>query len=157
MKKLVIFYSKSGTTKKVGEEIADALKADTEEIIDLRNRSGPIGYLTAGRDAMKNIKTEIKELKNNPTKYDIIIIGTPIWGWTVTPAIRTLLSLYKTKKVAFFCTMGGSGHEKAFAEMEKLSSKPVATMHIKTAEMKDGSYKDKVKEFVGIIRKGKAR
>ena len=57
MKTLVVLYSRTGTTKKVGEEIAAALKADVEEIIDTKKRSGPIGYVQAGRDAMKKKKS----------------------------------------------------------------------------------------------------
>ena len=50
-KTLVAYYSRTGTTKKVGEAIAKALKADIDEIIDLKKRSGAIGWVVSGKDA----------------------------------------------------------------------------------------------------------
>ena len=48
--------------------------------------------------------------------------------------------------------MGGSGDRKAFEEMQKELSKPVATMALKTKEVDDDSYKDKLKEFVSKLK-----
>ncbi|MFH2027554.1 MAG: hypothetical protein ABIJ08_00305 [Nanoarchaeota archaeon] len=88
MKTLITYYSRTGTTRKVANEIAVQLGCDTDEIIDKTKRSGPLGYITSGRDAMKKSLTEI-ETKKDPSQYDLVIIGTPIWAWTMAPAIRT--------------------------------------------------------------------
>jgi len=48
MKILVVFYSRSGRTKKIAEAISDILKCDKEEIFDLKNRKGIPGFLSAG-------------------------------------------------------------------------------------------------------------
>ncbi|MFH1248895.1 MAG: NAD(P)H-dependent oxidoreductase [archaeon] len=85
MKTLVVYYSRTGTTKKVASEIASILKCGIEEIIDLKNRSGPIGWINAGRDGMKKILSDISRIKKNPADYDLVIIGTPIWGGNVSP------------------------------------------------------------------------
>ena len=39
-KTLVLYYSRTGTTKKLATFIGDVLGADVEEIIDTKNRSG---------------------------------------------------------------------------------------------------------------------
>ena len=67
MKILVAFYSKTGKTKKVALGIAKQLKADIDEIADLKNRRGIIGWIIAGRDAFRGLLTEIK-FKKNPSK-----------------------------------------------------------------------------------------
>ena len=54
MKPLVVFYSRTGTTKKVGEALADLLQCDSEELIDTKKRKGPLGFLRSGRDATRN-------------------------------------------------------------------------------------------------------
>lgn len=41
MKILIVFYSRTGTTRKVAHELQKSLKADIEELFD-KNRSGPI-------------------------------------------------------------------------------------------------------------------
>jgi flavodoxin len=128
-KTLVAYYSKTGNTKKVGEKICRFLKTDIEQIIDKTERSGIKGWLIGGRDAIKKKYTKII-FKKNPSKYELVIIGTPTWAWTLTPAIRTYLKKNKKiKKVAFFCTNGGAPG-KTFAEMEKLSKKPIAVLSI---------------------------
>jgi hypothetical protein len=45
--------------------------------------------------------------------------------------------------------MGGMGDEKAFSEMSRICGKDaVATLAIKEKELKDGSYKGRIKDFV---------
>jgi len=65
MKTLVVYYSRTGTTKTVGKAIAKELKADSDEIIDLKNRLGPVNYIIAGKDATLRKLTKIK-VKRNP-------------------------------------------------------------------------------------------
>lgn len=151
MKTLIVYYSRTGTTKKVAEMLARKLEADTEEIKDTVNRSGVIGYLKSGRDAMKRSLTVLETVIKNPADYDLVIIGTPLWANNMTPSIRTYLTgqKEKLKEAAFFCTMGGLKSEKAFSEMEDVSGKkPVAVMPISTKEVVKGEYEKKVDEYV---------
>jgi flavodoxin len=89
MKKLVVFYSRTGTTKKIAQEIARKINADIEEIADLKNRKGILNWILAGRDGMKGSLTKVNYSKD-PGKYDLIIAGTPVWV-NMVPAIRTYL------------------------------------------------------------------
>jgi len=153
-KTLVVFYSRTGNTKKVAEEIANALKCDIEEIIDTKDRSGASGYLASGRDAMKKKLTGIKEIKNDPSQYDLIILGTPVWAAKMSTPVRTYISQNKEKlkNVAFFCTMGGSGDVKTFVDMEEATGKkPAATMTVLAKEIKKAEYKAKVEKFVKAL------
>lgn len=59
MKTLVVFYSRTGNTKKMAKILAKELHADIDEIVDLKNRKGILGYIFSGRDAMKQLKTKI--------------------------------------------------------------------------------------------------
>jgi flavodoxin len=47
MKTLVVYYSRTGKTRFVAERVASELKADIEEVVDLKNRSGRFGFLKA--------------------------------------------------------------------------------------------------------------
>jgi len=155
MKILVIFYSRSGRTKKVAEAISDILKCDKEEIFDTKNRKGIPGFLSAGTDANLRRLTAIKEIKNNPSLYDLLIIGTPIWSSNISTPIRTYLSLYKEdfKKIAFFCTRLGSDAEKVFADMKNLSQKtPIALLELTSREVARDQYMQKVKEFIKNLK-----
>ena len=155
MKILVVFYSRSGKTKKVAGKISELLKCEIEEIIDMKNRKGIPGFLSAGTDANLRKLTAIKEIKNNPSLYDLVIVGTPIWSSNISTPIRTYLSLYKEdfKKVAFFCTRLGSDSEKVFNDMKSLSQKtPLALLELTSREVTRDQYMQKVKEFIKNLK-----
>ncbi len=155
MKILVIFYSRSGKTKKIAEAISEILKCDKEEIFDIKNREGIVGFLSAGSDANLRRLTAIKEIKNNPSLYDLVIIGTPIWSSNISTPIRTYLFSYKEefKKVAFFCTRLGSDAEKVFADMKNLSQKiPITLLALTSREVARDQYMQKVKEFIKNLK-----
>ena len=58
-KVLVVYYSRTGTTEKIGGLIASAVKADVEKLADKKDRSGVWGYLVGGKDAGFDNETEI--------------------------------------------------------------------------------------------------
>ena len=151
MKALVVYYSRTGTTKKVGEVIAKQLKADSEEILDVKSRLGPIGWLRSGREGKGKKLAEIKPVKKDPSKYDLVLIGTPNWAANMSSPVRTYLSKHKFKKTAYFLTGGGTPGN-VFNEMEILSGKPVATLAVTAKEVAQNAYSDKVKEFVARLK-----
>ncbi|HNW81252.1 MAG TPA: flavodoxin [bacterium] len=136
---LVVYYSNSGITEKVGGLLAVALEADQEKLIDKKDRKGIWNYLVAAKDAIMKNETEIDTPAHDPSKYDLIIIGTPIWAAKMTPAVRTYINKYKSKfkKVAFFTTSGGTTFDKTIPEMEEISGKK--------AVLKNGFFEKEVK------------
>ncbi len=109
MKSLVVYYTRTGKTKFVAQEIAAQLGAEIEEIVDQKKRGGKIGWIMAGKDASRKSLTEIAQTTKAPQDYDIIVIGTPIWAWSPTPAVRTYIKQNKLsgKRVALFYTSDG--------------------------------------------------
>jgi flavodoxin len=155
MQALVVFYSRTGHTKKVGEELAKALSGDVEEIVDTTNRAGPIGFLISGREASGKKLAKLQPVKKDPATYDIVVIGTPVWASNMSSPVRTYITENKAKfkNVAFFCTEGSKGAETAFAEMEEIiGKKPKTTLTVTVADLKSGSDADKVKKFAGEIK-----
>ncbi|MCM8822340.1 MAG: hypothetical protein NC831_05950 [Candidatus Omnitrophica bacterium] len=150
---LVVYYSRTGTTKKIAKEIAEFLSCDFEEIFDKKDRSGIKGFMAGGRDAMRRELTEINEIQKDPMNYDIVIIGTPVWAANMAPAIRTYIARNKEKikNVAFFCTTGGTGIDKTLIEMEVLcGKKPIATFAATASQVKKNTYQG-FKEFIEKI------
>ncbi len=155
MKTLVTYYSRDGHTKAVAQEIAQALEADIEEIVDRKNRLGFRNWFLAGRDAWRKKLTEIGPLKQDPARFDLVVIGTPIWAWNMAPAVRTYLSQNKgkIKSAAFFCTQGGSGGQKTFGYMkELLGLKPRAVLELNAKELTGPDGERKIAEFVSKLK-----
>lgn len=155
MKSLVVFYSRTGNTKKVAETIAEQLDADMEKLIDMKKRAGIIGWLRSGWDAIREKTTDLRVTKYSPQEYELILLGTPVWANKITPALRTYILEKKDafKRVAFFCTEGSSDADDVFSSLENLCEKqPISTKEILAKEVKKGLYKDKVGKFVQDIQ-----
>jgi len=155
MKSLIAFYSRKGTTKKIAELIGKELDADIEELIDLNKRTGfIIGFLKCGLAATKEKLTDLKETEKDPSLYDLVILGTPIWNKRMTPAIRTYIhnNKGKFKKVAFFCTYGGRGSEELFNSIEELIGiGPISTLDVTKKEIKKNLHLKKLQEFISKL------
>jgi flavodoxin len=107
VKSLVVYYTRTGNAKFIAETVAAELGSDIEEIVDLKKRAGKLGWISAGKDATQGKETQIAPTKLVPADYDLIVIGTPIWAWRPTPAIRTYIAKndLSGKKVALFFAM----------------------------------------------------
>jgi len=109
LKSLVVYYTRTGNARFAAETIAAEIGADVEEIVDMKNRSGKLAYLTGGSDARRGKETEIAPTKKSPADYDLLIVGTPVWASRPSPAVTTYLKKNNLagKKVALFFTQGG--------------------------------------------------
>ena len=155
MKTLILYYSRTGTTKKVAEKLASILGADIESVVDNVNRSGIRGYMISGRDAIKKTLIKINPISHNISDYDLVIIGTPVWAWTMSNPIRTLITEQKDnlKQVAFFCTQGGEGDQGAISNMIKLSEKePLASLSLLTKKVVKDQIEEEVNDFVNKLK-----
>lgn len=152
---LIVFYSRTWTTKKIAEEISAYLDSDIEEIIDQKNRNWIFWYLWAGRDAALKNFTNIQEIKFNPSDYKNIIIGTPVRDFTMSAAIRTYLTRNCDsipENIYFFCTQGSSGDMATFQDMANTcSKKPIHTISFTTREAKSDLYKVRLTNFINKI------
>ena len=148
MRALVVYYSRTGVTKKACNAIADALRSldppvevEVEEIVDLTDRSGALGYLRGGKEAMLKRPTEIEPIEADVGTFDLVVIGTPVWAWTCAPAARTFSeqSAEQISTAAFVATMGGSGDGGAFKALTQYCEvEPIATLTLLEKHVKAG-------------------
>lgn len=146
---LVAFFSRTGTTKKLAEAISIVMRCDIDEIKEAKQRTGLLGFLRSGREAVLGSMVEIESSKD-PSRYDIVIIGGPVWSSNVSSPVRSYLHKHRKsiKKAAFFCTCG-SKCGKAFETMQKVGGKkPVATLCLVSGEVYKGGYVHKLSDFM---------
>lgn len=152
---LVVFYSRSGFTRRVAQTLAQALGADLEELHDGRNRSGFLGYLRSGMEATFGMLPRLTPLSADPKAYERVIVGTPIWNASVSSPVRSFLvgQGRGCKAVAFFCTLGGSGSARAFRQMVQACGKePIATMALRDEEIGGPAQASQVARLVERLR-----
>ena len=112
---LVVYYSRTGRTWAVGEALAQALGGEMEEIVEPRGRTGIFGSLRSAVEAWRERPSAIAAPKRDPSSYDLVVIGTPVWAWSVSSPVRAYLTAMKPRlpDVAFFCTLGATGSTRA--------------------------------------------
>ena len=125
-RKLVAYFSATGTTARVAEKLSDAIGADffeiapevpyTKEDLDWMNKESRSSIEM--RD--EKSRPEIAVKRDNMAEYDVIFVGFPIWWYVAPTIINTFLESYDLtgKTVIPFATSGGSGMGKT---NEKLS------------------------------------
>ncbi|MFX0099336.1 MAG: flavodoxin family protein [Candidatus Hodarchaeota archaeon] len=154
MKPLIIYFSRTKTTKKLAEEIAKRLECKIEPIVTKKYDNGLLGLLSAGYDTLVKTKTKFEPMRNNPSAFDIVLIGTPVWVNTCSDPVRTFLSDNKGRfnDVAFFCTYGRNVGV-TFKEMSDLvGKKPKATVGFHENEIKHKKL-EKLDDFIELIKK----
>lgn len=118
---LVVFYSRTGKTRWVGQRMAELLGADIEEILEKKDRAGVMGWLGSGRDAVMKKPSEIVS-EHSVQGRKAVLIGMPVWAFEPPPPIRAYVTQVDLagKKVFGFCTFDGSGGEKTMASLAQL-------------------------------------
>jgi menaquinone-dependent protoporphyrinogen IX oxidase len=152
---LVIFYSRSGTTRRIATALSATLGCSIEEIVEGRSRNGFFGYCRSIIEARRKQLPDIPPAKNDPSSFDLVVIGTPVWAWSVSSPVRAYLTANKDRlpAVAFFCTLGDKGSETAFAQMQGIVGKPPrATCAITAGELASGGEGPKLANFAGALR-----
>jgi flavodoxin len=111
MKTLIVYYSYEGSCALIAEHIKGALKADVLELKteNEKRRTGLAKYIWGGRQVMTHARPKLKPYTVDPGKYDLLIIGSPVWAGSPAPALNTFLAETKIsgKKLALFCCHAG--------------------------------------------------
>lgn len=114
---LVAYFSASGVTAKLSENLAEAIGADIFEI------EPEVPYTTADLDWTNknsrstvemndpNSRPAVKYTRDNMQDYDTVFVGFPIWWYVAPTIINTFLESYDLtgKTIIPFATSGGSG------------------------------------------------
>lgn len=151
---LVVYYSRTDYTRTLAGEIAAALEADVERLHDGCNRLGVWGYLRCTREAIKKRTIEILPPAYDPSGYDLVVLGTPVWAGNMSSPLRSYIVAQKAQlpQVALFCTQGGSGAQKVFRDMAELCGKaPVASLALTDRQIDGRAYSRELEGFVKAV------
>ncbi len=154
MSTLVAYFSRSGHTRQVAQEVARQCTADLAEIREASSHPGAWGYWRSGWQVLTHAEPPILPLGKDPSAYDTVIIGTPIWIGQPAPAVRSFVKQQASrfKRVAFFCTEGGSGDRRAFETLSSLCRKtPVATLTVTEKQLPAPLHASELAQFTGHI------
>ena len=156
MKVLVAYFSASGVTKGVAQQLAEVAGADLHEIkpeqpytdADLDWRDKESRSSVEMKD--KNSRPAITDKLENMADYDVIFVGFPIWWYTCPTIINTFMEAYdfKGKTVVPFATSGGSTIEKSCEDLK--ATYPDLTW--KDGKLLNKPSKEDLEQFVQTVK-----
>lgn len=166
MKALVVSYSNSGATRVVAERIAAYLGAEVDEIREKKPRprllidgqkpeAAGMALPRAAMAAVLGLNSPLEEPGKDPGDYDLVVVGSPVWANSLTPAARSYLRRHKKslKRVAFFCTCGDPTKARIFAQMRTTCGKePLATVAVKQEDARTDACSGAIAAFAERLK-----
>ena len=125
-KVLVAYFSATGTTKAVAEQLAEVTGGTLHEIkpaqpytdadLDWRNKQSRSSVEMQDKSSRPAITEKLKSMKG----YDVVYVGFPIWWNTCPTIVNTFMEAYdfKGKTVIPFATSGSSDIKKACTDQK---------------------------------------
>lgn len=122
---LIAYFSWSGNTKHIAEEIQARVGGDMFEIdtaVPYPSDYNETAYGVAKKQHEENILPELKD-NGDVSNYDVVFVGTPAWWYTMAPAVKTFLTEndFNGKTIIPFVTHGGGGGYHIADDMAKLT------------------------------------
>ncbi|PKP18032.1 MAG: flavodoxin [Bacteroidetes bacterium HGW-Bacteroidetes-22] len=123
IKMLIVYFSHSGNTREIANQIKNLTGADIFEIqpIDAYPESYNAVVAQAKKEISGNFKPKLKSMAGNIEIYEIIFIGSPNWWSTIAPPVATFLSVNKLegKTIIPFITHEGSRMGRSASDIKK--------------------------------------
>ncbi len=125
-KVLVAYFSASGTTKGVAQQLAEVAGADLHEIkpekpytdadLDWQDKQSRSTVEMQDKQSRPAITAKLQNMQD----YDVVYVGFPIWWYTCPTIINTFMEAYdfQGKTIIPFATSGGSSIKKACADLK---------------------------------------
>jgi flavodoxin len=153
---LVAYFSHSGNTREIANQIHKSVGGDILEIQSVTPY--PHDYNAVVQQARQELDSgyiPVLKIKNENIKsYDLVFIGYPNWCSTVPAPVRTFLSEYdfSGKTIVPFCTHEGSGLGRSATDISKLCTRStvlegvaIRGRDVKTAQNKVSEWLRKIK------------
>lgn len=158
MKVLVAYYSYSGNTRTVAQQIQHATNGDIFEIeVVTPYPSDYQGLLDqAKKEINNNEKPALKAMPENLAQYDVILVGSPNWWSTIAPPVATFLANANLtgKTVGIFVTHGGGGMARCETDAKKLypQARTLKGLAVNGSSAKDATSRvEKWLKDIGIV------
>ena len=160
MTTLVTYYSLTGHTATVADAIAARLGAETDPIVEQRARRGLPGIAAGAVNALLGRASAIAAPARDPSEFDLVILGTPVWAAAQAPAVNAYIDRHRAAldRVAFFSTQGKFGAAATLARMERrLGHPPLATIEVNEDEIGGETLDNKIEAFLSDLREAADR
>ena len=152
---LVSYFSATGNTRKVAENISSVVNGDlfeiepvkkyTKEDLDWTNNESRSSIEMQDKFSRPEVLKKIDNIED----YNTIIIGFPVWWYTAPTIINTFIESNNLngKNIYVFVTSGSSSEEQSFND---LKDKYPNLKFISARRFNGGEKEENYKSWVGI-------
>lgn len=152
---LVVYFSWSGNTESVANEIQTQTGADIFEIIPAEPYTDDYNTLLdiAQDEQANNARPAIAEIVQNFEQYDVVYLGYPNWWGDMPMILYTFLDEYdfSGKTIAPFVTSGGSGFSSTISTIESMEPDAVVTEGLSLGSSEADDPAESVTEWLAKI------
>jgi len=121
---LIVYFTRSGNTREMAQQIKDATGGDIFEVQPLNPYPPDYDDVVdqAKSEISAHVKPPLKSKVENIASYDVIFVGSPNWWDTIAPPVATFLSNYDLsgKTIIPFITHQGSRMGRSVSDIKKL-------------------------------------
>ena len=154
-KSLVVYFSWSGNTRSVAEEIQAQTDADLFEIVPAEPYTDDYNALLdlAQEEQASEARPEIAGSVENLEDYEVIYLGYPNWWGDMPMILYTFLDNYDLsgKTIAPFVTSGGSGFSGTIAAIESLEPQATVVEGLSLGSSEASAPEQAVAEWLGNL------
>jgi hypothetical protein len=151
-KVLIVFYSRTGTTRALAAKLARRLDAEVAEISCARYGRGVFGFMRAAYDSLRGNLPPLEITRPVTSDHDLVLLGTPIWTSHPAVPLRAFLAGAPSLpgRIGLFLTYGGqSPPETAIREtVALLPGRLEASLALKAEEIQGDRPAEAVDTFL---------
>ena len=120
MQTLIVYYSRSGSTRTVAKALANGVGGTLRELVDANARKN---LFAAAIAALFGRSARLVDPNFDVSAWDTVVVMTPIWVGQPTPAANTFLrTVNLTGKKVLIVALGESGENLATSsKLEKMA------------------------------------
>ncbi len=152
---LIVYFSWSGNTESVANEIQAQTGGDIFEIVPAEPYTDDYDALLdlAQEEQANGARPAIAETVENFEQYDTVYFGFPNWWGDMPMILYTFLDEYdfSGKTIAPFVTSGGSGFSGTISTIESLEPDAAVTEGLSLGSSEAGDPADAVSEWLAAI------
>lgn len=149
---LVLYYSQTGTTKAVAEEIGTQLGADVVAFDVEEAYSGSFDETIARclEEQSRGFVPTLKPMNIDVNDYDVVFLGYPVWFGTYAPPVESLIQgeKFEGKTVVPFCTFGSGGLNTSSEQLKAALPDAVIAEGYGVRTARVASAKDEINRFL---------
>ena len=155
MKTLIVYFTRTGYTKKIVDKLQSELTADVEAITEEDRMQGLLGCIKSGRQGASKSEVEIHPLKADPSSYELVVMAGPEWAGNASALIRAFINKYREAlpETAVFLTHDSPDVTQAFADIDELLNKePLARGDVNRQAIQADEHHEAMQEFIEKLR-----